>query len=73
MPILDEDNRQFLDGAFIHIDGPDQIRSAVEKALNPDQAMKARVEKYRAELFFKLDGRASERIVDTIEKLFRLR
>ncbi len=69
MPILDEDNRRFLEGAFVHISKPEEIRQAVEKALNPHPGMIKRVEKYRDELFYKLDGHASERIVDTIEKL----
>ena len=67
MPILDEDNRRFLDGAFVHIDNAGQIRRAVETALKPDERMKANIERYRNDLFYKLDGKASERIVDTIE------
>ena len=73
MPILDEDNRRFLEGAFIHIRSPEEIRDAVQRALNPDSAMKSHIEQYRNELFYKLDGRASERIVDKIEDLLRLR
>jgi len=69
MPILDEDNRRFLDGAFIHIGSAEEIRPAVEKALNPDDEMKADVMKYRDELFHKLDGHASERVVETIDTL----
>jgi len=69
MPILDEDNRRFLEGAFIHISSPDEIRPAVKKALAPHDGMKADVMKYRDELFYKLDGRASERVVNTIDTL----
>jgi hypothetical protein len=69
MPILDEDNRRFLEGAFIHIRRPEEIRPAVEKALNSDDKMKADVIKHRDELFYKLDGHASERIVETIDTL----
>jgi hypothetical protein len=72
MPILDEDNRRFLEGAFVHIDSPDQIRAAVEQALSPTPEMRRKAEHYRSELFYKLDGKASERIVDTIEDLIRL-
>jgi hypothetical protein len=67
MPILDEDNRMFLEGAFVHIDDACRIGEAVEKALSPQPAMKARVEEMRNLLFYKLDGHASERIVNIIE------
>jgi hypothetical protein len=73
MPILDEDNRRFLEGAFVHIGSADQIGTAVVKALTPDPAMRRAVETQRSELFYKLDGRASQRIVDTIDDLIRLK
>ena len=73
MPILDEDNRRFLDGAFIHISDPGEIRDAIERALAPAAQVKQEIEQYRNELFHKLDGHASERIVDKIEELLRLR
>jgi CDP-glycerol glycerophosphotransferase (TagB/SpsB family) len=69
MPILDEDNRRFLDGAFIHIDNPGQIRAAVEKAVEPDEGTMQNVERYRRDLFYGLDGEASRRVVDKIEEL----
>ena len=68
MPILDEDNRMFLEGAFVHIDGADRIGDAVRRAFDPDPAMKARIEEMRNMLFYKLDGHASDRIVSIIEK-----
>lgn len=67
MPLLDEDNRMFLEGAFVHIDDAGRIGEAVERALNPDPAMVARIEEMRNLLFYKLDGHASERIVNIIE------
>jgi hypothetical protein len=73
MPILDEDNRSFLDGAFVHIGSPTEIRSAVDRALATDAAMRAGLERARGELFYGLDGRASDRIVDIIEDSLRLR
>jgi len=73
MPILDEDNRRFLEGAFIHIRNPEEIRDAVGQALKPGDEMRARIEKYRNELFYNLDGKASERMVDTIERLVRFK
>jgi hypothetical protein len=73
MPILDEDNRHFLEGAFIHIRSPEEIKDAVKRALTPGEEMKSRVESYRNDLFYKLDGRAAERMVDTIERLIKFR
>ncbi len=69
MPILDEDNRRFLEGAFIHIGSSEEIGSAVDKALNADDRTKADIRKCRDELFYRLDGHASERIVETIDAL----
>jgi len=73
MPILDEDNRSFLEGAFIHINDPGEIKAAVERAVDPDDAIKREIERYRNDLFYKLDGHASERIVDKIDELLRLK
>jgi hypothetical protein len=71
MPLLDEDNRMFLEGAFVHINDAGQIGNAVERALNPDAAMRARIDEMRNLLFYKLDGHASERIVSIIEDQVR--
>jgi len=68
MPILDEDNRMFLEDAFVHVSSAARIGQAVERALEPDAAMKARVEEMRNLLFYKLDGHASERIVGIIDE-----
>jgi CDP-glycerol glycerophosphotransferase (TagB/SpsB family) len=73
MPLLDEDNRRFLEGAFVHIERPDEIRAAVERALSPDEEMKRAAERQRSELFYRLDGHASDRVVEKIEELLRLR
>ncbi|MFZ1948028.1 MAG: CDP-glycerol glycerophosphotransferase family protein [bacterium] len=73
MPILDEDNRRFLEGAFVHIADPSGIREAIGRALAPSEAMREKAEGYRRDLFYKLDGHASDRIVDAIEDLVRLK
>lgn len=72
MPILDEDNRRFLEGAFVHIGSADAIGRAIERALSPDEKTRRRLETYRNEMFYGLDGKASKRIVDTIENLIRV-
>jgi len=67
--ILTTDNREFLKGAFVHIDSPDKINSAIERALNPTKDMVENANLYRDYFFYKLDGKASERLKETIERL----
>jgi hypothetical protein len=73
MPILDEDNRRFLDGAFVHIAGADEIGPALTRALSPNAAMKTAAAEARRDLFYGLDGHASGRIVDIIEQSLKAR
>ena len=70
-PLLEIDNREFLKGAFIHISSGKDIKQAVNQALNPTADMKKMAEEYRNKYFYMLDGRASERLIAKIEKLYR--
>jgi len=70
MPLLEIDNRKFLEGAFVHINSPTQIYSAIEKALNPTQEMIEAQNKYREELFYMLDGKSADRMIQVMEKLY---
>jgi hypothetical protein len=70
-PLLEIDNREFLKGAFVHIDSGKKLKQAIEQAINPTEEMKASADEYRRQLFYKLDGRASERMVARIEGLLR--
>ncbi len=65
--ILTTDNREFLKGAFVHIDFPDQIGEAIELALNPTEAMQRRADEYRDYFFYGLDGKASQRLKQQVE------
>ncbi len=69
-PLLEIDNREFLKGAFVHIQSGKQIAKAVERALNPTDEMKEKAAIYRDELFYKLDGKATERFVKKMEELY---
>ncbi len=69
-PLLEVDNRTFLQGAFPHIDSGRQISGAVERAMNPTNEMKQKADAFRDHLFYKLDGHASERLVQKIEQLY---
>jgi len=67
--ILTEDPQDFLRGAFVHIAHPDAISQAVSVALHDDPQQRERARQYRDYLFFGLDGRASQRVKSTIERL----
>jgi len=69
-PLLEIDNREFLKGAFIHIDSGKDIKQAVKQALSPTVEMKSTADKYRERYFYKLDGKASERLIAKIEELY---
>ena len=69
-PLLEIDNRDFLKGAFVHIDSGKDIGQAVEKALNPTPEMIRQADSYREKYFYMLDGNAAKRMVDIIEKLY---
>ena len=69
-PLLEIDNREFLKGAFIHINSGKQIKNAIEQALHPSIEMKQAADNYRRQLFFGLDGEASQRLIAKIESLY---
>ncbi len=69
-PLLEIDNREFLKGAFPHIDSGKQLPMAIQTALNPTEEMKRKADEYRSKFFFKLDGKASERFVALMEQLY---
>lgn len=69
-PLLEIDNREFLKGAFPHIQSGKQLRSAIETALHPTSDMIATADDYRSRYFYGLDGKASQRFIDIMEKLY---
>jgi CDP-glycerol glycerophosphotransferase (TagB/SpsB family) len=69
-PLLEIDNRTFLSGAFPHINSGKQIHEAVETATNPTDDMRQKADIYRDSLFYKLDGKASQRFVEKMEELY---
>jgi len=70
-PLLEIDNRDFLKGAFVHIDSGKDIGKAVESAMNPSAEMKSVADDYRDKYFYKLDGKAARRMVDKIYQLYK--
>ncbi|MBN1479878.1 CDP-glycerol glycerophosphotransferase [candidate division KSB1 bacterium] len=69
-PLLEIDNRTFLKDAFPHIHSGKDIKAAVEKATNPTEEMIQKSAAFREHLFYKLDGRASERLIEKMEQLY---
>lgn len=67
--LLTDDPQDFLQGAFLHISHPDELRGAIAEALRHDPQRQARLRQYREYLFFGLDGQASQRTKATIERL----
>ncbi len=68
--LLEIDNREFLKGAFLHIESGEQINEAVEQSLHPTKEMIQDADKYRKKLFYKLNGKATERFVKKMEELY---
>lgn len=69
-PLLEVDNRIFLDGAFPHINSGKQIADAIRQALHPTDSMKQKAAEYRKILFYELDGHASQRFIEKMEMLY---
>lgn len=68
--LLEIDNREFLNGAFVHIDSGKQIQSAVAQSINPTNEMIENANEYRGRYFYQLDGKATERLVKKMEELY---
>ncbi len=69
-PLLEIDNREFLKGAFVHIQDGKQIDEAVKQCLSPTPAMIKKADEYRRRYFYKLDGKATQRFVEKMEALY---
>jgi len=69
-PLLTEDNGEFLQGAFVHVQSPDQLRVGIERALHPSAEMRAAADRERSYYFYQLDGQASRRLKKSIEALY---
>jgi len=67
-PLLDMDNARLFEGAYPHLQEPQELHGALEEALHPSRAMKQALEKHRKRFFYGLDGKAAHRIVAIIKK-----
>jgi len=71
MPKLSVDPAKWLEGAFPRMSEPDELHQVVEAALNPSDEMKKQLTHYRNYYFTKLDGQASHRVKQEIDKLLK--
>ena len=69
MPVLSIDPKEWLKGAFPHMLYPKELLSTVNQALNPSDEMKTKLNEYRDYFFTGLDGKASVRVKQEIDKL----
>ena len=69
MDILDEDNRNFLKGAFVHFSKPENTEDAIRDALSINPKREKEKDAARDRLFCKLDGNASLRVKEVVERL----
>jgi len=68
--LLVETRKDFLKDSFVHINSPDKLSAGITKALNPLQKMIDAAKKDSNKYFYKLDGKASLRAKNMIEKLY---
>ncbi len=71
MNSLSIDPKDWLAGAFPKMYKPDDLISAVQKALNPTYKMKRKLEYYRDYFFTGLDGKSSQRVKAKIDEMMR--
>lgn len=69
MPVLSIDPKEWLKDAFPHISAPEELIDAVERAIDPTDRMKRKLEEYRRYFFTGLDGKSSRRVKDVIDEL----
>jgi len=67
--LLGFDNREYLKDSFVHINRPDELQAGIERALHPTVEMKNVQNDDRDKIFYKLDGKASARVKQTVEQL----
>lgn len=71
--LLGFNNHEYLKESFVHINTPEELQSGIELALKPTSEMKKIQKTDREKIFYKLDGKASERVKQVVEHLISLR
>ncbi|MBD3244179.1 MAG: CDP-glycerol glycerophosphotransferase [Chitinivibrionales bacterium] len=68
-PLLEERTAEWLRDSFVHISSREELRAAVETALNPGAERRRHIERDRDYLFTHTDGQSAHRVKKTIERL----
>ena len=68
--LLGFDNREYLKESFVHIDTPKELHAGIKLALKPIDEMKKAQKRDQKKIFYKLDGNASIRVKQIVEKLY---
>ena len=69
MEVLSIEPEDWLKGAFVHLNSPEELLESVDLALNPTEEMKLKLEKYRNYFFTGLDGNSAKRVKNKIDEL----
>ncbi len=67
--LLGFDNREYLKDSFVHINNSMELKAGIDRALYPTIEMKNAQKIDRDKIFYKLDGKASNRVKQTVEVL----
>ncbi len=72
-PLLEERTAEWLRDSFVHIESGDQLRDAIETALNLDEERREHIERDRHYMYTHTDGAAAQRVKQTIERMLDAR
>ncbi len=72
-PLLEDDTKDWLKESFVHINNPDQLKSAVEEALHPSAQRIKVLKKDKDYIFSYTDGQAGKRVKSVIKELLKKR
>ncbi|MFO7897182.1 MAG: hypothetical protein R6U84_09640 [Candidatus Cloacimonadales bacterium] len=71
MNVLSIDPKEWLQGAFPHMQQPDDLLPAVKSALNPTPEMQQKLQSYRDYFFTGLDGNSALRVKKKIDEIIK--
>ncbi|MFO7897180.1 MAG: CDP-glycerol glycerophosphotransferase family protein [Candidatus Cloacimonadales bacterium] len=73
MNVLSINPKEWLQGAFPHMQQPDDLLPAVKSALNPTPEMQQKLQSYRDYFFTGLDGNSALRVKKKIDEIIKER
>lgn len=72
-PMLENSSSEWLKESFVHIRPGDNLKEAVEKALNPSEERKKKIREDKDYLFSHTDGQSSKRVKEIVEQWLKKR